>query len=741
MVLEKVRFRPRARLVDIIGGDLIKDEMAGAIELVKNSFDADSKKVKISFRDLGDPDRASISIEDDGHGMTQDVLLEDWMSPATRAKVKTQTSPDGRPILGRKGIGRFSAMRLGDQLTLETKARGQTISHVLEVDWKDFRGSDDYLDEVFLEIREVTNVPESYHGTKLTIRGLKDNWDGRRIERLTRELRLLLSPVPVEHQKNFSIKLDLVKSGLDDPIQVRKPIPILPYQVPELADYIVKAHIEEDGKFRFQYKRLLYSETDKTGLKVVKDGKDVRRTFPDLREFPDFELPLASGPLEITFHMWDRDRQILMDKATHVSDLEGLGLRKIRRLLDQLSGVAIYRDGFRVRPYGDPNQDWLGLAQRRVQNPTLRLGPNQLFGLVVISSSGNPDLEDKSSREGVKENDAYHALRAAVLAVLSWMEPLRFEFRKRHRLGRPPIKSTRAIVQDRKAALLQLRDLVAEKVPDKAVRQRITRLTSNVEKLTDSEHERLDAQTEMMHDNHALGLLARFIVHMGRNLDSSLDSGLANIERSAKEGRVADAKRIVLRKANLELFVTGLASSREAELKIDELLDQLDPLTRPRKRRRSRVNVVEVARKARTILSPQFEKARVHLPDLEGEQFALAWEADVFHAVFNLLHNSLYWVQQVSGPRQITVTFDRLESEENGRGEKQYVELVVSDTGQGIPEASAESIFELSYSEKPDGTGIGLFVAREAVRRSQGSIELVNPGEAGARFRILLDGA
>lgn len=113
---ESVRFRPRARLVDTIGADLIRDEMAGVVELVKNAYDADARSVTIRFEHLLDPTESAIVIDDDGHGMSRDALLNGWMSPATHLKEVERESPSGRPMLGRKGIGRFSAMRLGDVL-------------------------------------------------------------------------------------------------------------------------------------------------------------------------------------------------------------------------------------------------------------------------------------------------------------------------------------------------------------------------------------------------------------------------------------------------------------------------------------------------------------------------------------------------------------------------------------------------------------------------------------------------
>jgi signal transduction histidine kinase len=736
---EKLVFRPSARLLHIIGDDLIKDEMAGVIELVKNAHDADATQVTISFEKLQDPEESSIVIEDDGHGMRHEEIVDNWMSPATDVKEREEESPCKRPLLGRKGVGRFSAMRLGNTLRLETTIAKSPRRYVLDVDWKNFKNGKRRLDDVTVSLRRIDDAKRPKQGTKLVMRDLNDEWTVRRIDRLIRELKLLLSPMEAETKDQFEIVLDLERSGLDDATLPRKPQRMEPFEIPDLADYLVTANIGEDGVYEFTYKRLLYPD-DEEEKEVSDRGSSIFERFSGREGMEDIPKPLPCGPLQMTIHVWDRDPVILKDKASRFKDIEEMGVRAIRRLLDQMSGVALYRDGFRVRPYGDPDQDWLELAQRRVQNPPQRVGPNQLFGVVEISTLANPYLEDKSSREGLKENDAFGALRTLTLGVLSWLEPIRYRFRKRHRLGRPPPKSTRALIEKRKVAFQNIRDFVKSIIEDPELRKKVFRLQEKAERISDEEHERLEVQAELMHDHHALGLLARFVLHTGRNLDSSLDSALSNLERCAIEGKREDSDMIAMDGDILETFNTSLLSSREVEKRLDELLDQLDPLMRPRRSRRPKVDIVTIVEKAAAILTPQFEEAGVNVYLPSGKCKALAWEADIFHATFNILHNSLYWVQQITGKRRISVTVEEVGSKSEDPSNTPKVEIVISDNGPGVPEVVAPQIYDLSYSEKPDGTGIGLFVAKEAIERSKGTLELVNPGEAGAVFRVCLTG-
>lgn len=754
---EKVRFRPRARLLYIIGGDLIKDERAGVIELVKNAYDADAKRVTITFKNLNDPDNASLIIDDDGHGMSRAILEDSWLSPATGIKGRQETSPGGRPMQGRKGIGRFSAMRLGDHLVLETvpgkmapelKAEELGKRYRLELKWAGLEESEEYLDQLEFELEIFDNADPKNHSVHLEITQLGNQWDLDRVGKLIRELRLLLSPFPLKRkQDRFEIHLDFESSGLDKDQVHRLSRKIEPYRIPEVQDYVVTAEINEFGKYKLSYERKLWANEDPEEDSKVEPGEDIRIRFrqEDRDRFPSRDAEgkrreLPCGPLSIRFHIWDRDIELLQSKAARLSsDVEEMGIRAIRRLLDDVSGISIYRDDIRVRPYGDEDKDWLGLGQRRVQLRGSRIGPNQLFGIIDISSIGNPELDDKASREGLKENEAYSALQACVLALLGWTEPFRYRFRERHNLGRPEPKSTRALVEERKRAFESLRERVPDAVKDGKARRDIVQLVDVAEKVAEREHERFAEQTRIMHDTHALGLLARFVLHEGRNLGGTLNSGLRNLERLSQKKRKQNPERIAIEGQALVSFDSNLQSARNAVGRLDTMLDQLDPLTRPRRSRRSHVVVEDIMRKVLVVLEPGMQDAGIKFSLTRQSHKAMAWEADLFHALHNLLHNSIYWVQE--NPRENRKVDVRVRFRARDRtDERPKVEITVSDNGPGVTAQADPCIFDLGYTEKPDGYGVGLFIAREAIERSGGSIELLNPGERGAQFQIVLEG-
>jgi HSP90 family molecular chaperone len=195
-VQETYKIRPAGRHILTIGRDLIQDRYTAIVELVKNAYDADSPDVNIDFKASADRNRCSICIEDHGHGMSRDIVINRWMVPSTDDKLKRQKSPAGRTMQGRKGIGRYAASILGDNLLLETViANGEKTT--IYVEWQTFESAR-YLDDV--EILIETKVTSEPAGTRLTITGgtkLLNEWGKLQLDKLKYELKKLVPPVNI----------------------------------------------------------------------------------------------------------------------------------------------------------------------------------------------------------------------------------------------------------------------------------------------------------------------------------------------------------------------------------------------------------------------------------------------------------------------------------------------------------------------------------------------------------------
>lgn len=403
--------RPRARLLRTIGRDLISSEKVALIELVKNSYDADASRVSIRFRDSSEGETGMIEVVDDGHGMDSETLESAWLDIASDRKKRVSVSEGGRRrVLGEKGIGRLAAARLGNQMLLVTRRRSSDEIQLL-VDWTEFDRQDAYLDEIQIGWRTGTprvfsghgggggfsfggSTPE--HGTAIQITGLTQTWTVDDFRDLRTALARLIRPKPTlrpdQLHDEFRLFLQLpdafdeLGGEVEPPRELSRP------------HYKLLGYVAADGRAKLEYTQY--------------DGEETLPLDIDLWSVRDSGRQPESGPFEVDIEVWDRDAAAIKQVALGSSSGE------FRRLLNDVAGVSVYRDGFRVLPFGEPGDDWLGLDRRRVQNPTLRLSNNQVIGHVFIGADENELLRDQSNREGLIEGESYDDLKVLVQAPM-----------------------------------------------------------------------------------------------------------------------------------------------------------------------------------------------------------------------------------------------------------------------------------------------------------------------------------
>ncbi len=221
-------FRPRARIMRTLGQELISNEAVAVVELVKNSFDADARKVLIRFIEPLHVGEGRIEIIDNGHGMSMETIKSAWMEPATNSKRTRKRSEElKRRLLGEKGVGRFASSRLANELELITRRKTQPTEIYAIFDWTQFDNESLYLDQIEIlaeqrtpmEIcpggvietlwtgKEKPSTVDLKHGTILRMNGLKRAWSKKDFEDLQRDLSRLISPF-VDFS-DFSITLEL----------------------------------------------------------------------------------------------------------------------------------------------------------------------------------------------------------------------------------------------------------------------------------------------------------------------------------------------------------------------------------------------------------------------------------------------------------------------------------------------------------------------------------------------------
>ncbi len=199
MKTRKLYFRPRARLLLLLGDQLIRDAGIAVFELVKNAYDADSPDVTVTMSKIDDEKTGMIVVEDRGVGMDAKTVANVWLEPGTdyRIRQKAKGAPTPRfhrvPV-GEKGVGRFAAHKLGTKIRLITRKSG-SAEVVVDIDWNHF-DKKRYLEDV--EIRIVERTPEHFlggkSGTRLEIRGLRASWTRSMVRDLARSINAISSP-------------------------------------------------------------------------------------------------------------------------------------------------------------------------------------------------------------------------------------------------------------------------------------------------------------------------------------------------------------------------------------------------------------------------------------------------------------------------------------------------------------------------------------------------------------------
>jgi Histidine kinase-, DNA gyrase B-, and HSP90-like ATPase len=512
--------RPRARILRTFGDELISSETVAVIELVKNAYDADATRVLVRFQGPLEIGQGRIEVVDNGHGMSLETIQTTWMEPATLFRKRQQRSEQyGRRVLGEKGIGRFAASRLANNLEVVTRRAGEDRETRVLFDWSQFDDENKYLDQVEVLWEEADpaeiyaggtiqvlwredQTPESSeltHGTILRMEGLRALWGESQFETLDTSLSRLISPFFEQDQLT---RHDTFQICLELPAQFTHLSGIIkPPEALRSPHYTVKGSGDETGQ---------YALTFKLPGQVSEEYRTGQFTFLD-RHTPQ------CGPFSIELRVWDRDR----DSLSGLAHERGATIADVRRDLNAAAGINIYRDGFRALPYGEPRNDWLRLDLRRVQNPTMRLSNNQIMGYVLISADKNPQLRDQSNREGLIEGPALDDLRELVKMVLAELEKRRYPIRRQVRYWPENCASRRAVHRP----LTAIRDLIIKQHPDD------TRLLELVE-----EREReLELRDKVVQE-----VLSRYrrLATLGQLIDTVLHDGRAPLTKIGNEAHL-----------------------------------------------------------------------------------------------------------------------------------------------------------------------------------------------------------
>lgn len=396
-MINKVHFKTNILLKNIIGKDLITDDNVAMLELVKNSYDAGSKIVEIVFQnvvnnddldeDKDDSKLSRIMVCDKGCGMDYDGLLNKWLNIAYSEK-KENNQLNGRRQAGNKGVGRFSCDRLGKTLTIYTKMSGQQCLKMI-IDWRLFENEDaqnEEIQDVEFEVQEVSDnevisltgwdVFES--GTVLDICLLRDVWTPVKIIRLRRDLEKFIDPNSTFSEDSFRINLIAEEYKEHDMREgnavqrVNGPVENKIFEQLNFRTTSVSSFIDPDGSY-------IVTKLQDRGREVFELRE--KNIYPHLRN------------IKMTVYYLNPYSKRYFKYQTGLSSLD-------------FGSIFLFINGFRIPPYGDQGDDWLGIEKRKASGFRRYLSTREVVGRVEIRDE-HDDFMIISSRTGVVNNEAF----------------------------------------------------------------------------------------------------------------------------------------------------------------------------------------------------------------------------------------------------------------------------------------------------------------------------------------------
>lgn len=711
--------------MSILGEQMISDSVVGLIELVKNAYDADARHVSVRLEGLERPETARITVEDDGFGMTVADVQDRFLSPAidhkARAKERQVRTPKyARLPIGEKGVGRFAIQQLGRHFLLITRADDQP-EVVTEICWDKFDRPDINLSDVTFDV--VMREPEVFTGvctgTRLVLTHARETWDRGKVEKLQRGLRRLRSPHVEEGKQDFHVTLSC--SEFPELQQLDQG------DLRERFHYRYLALIEADGTMHCEYD----SRHPACAHREWRSGENGKSLIEDARSELSGDRP-ACGSFYLNLYVWDRTAAYL--------NASGIG----RRELDGVAGVSLFRDKLRVLPYGEPGDDWLFLDRDRINNPSERIGNNQVVGYVEISQEQTSGLRDKTDRQGLIDNVAFRDLRAMVRASIRFFETLWRDDRPTpppptSRPEPPPasksIRQARTIASalgvsarndipvtvpshdraDSRGGQFSLDDPLPIVLTQKAAAERVVgELDSALESQKQIEQRRREERDLLLH-LAATGQAAERLIHeVGRQSVAALGA-LERLRDGSRENDSFEA---------LSVIENALGTLRNEF----RLLSPDGGITRFQKRR---VVHLQKAAQAAIELNRHLLEERHLRASITGGDFAVfARPSAVVQILDNLIHNATHWARSTNDndpPIEVEIS-----------GAEQCV--LVRDNGPGVHLERLEAIFEPMVTTRPDGHGLGLYIVRELLAADGGTINLVPHDGRGAWFRLDLSG-
>jgi signal transduction histidine kinase len=719
----KATFSSDSQLLSELGERLIASNKIALAELVKNAYDADASACNIWLTGDG----SELVAKDDGHGMTEDEFLNNWMKIATRNRTEEPRSKKyNRPVTGSKGVGRFAVRNLGKYLELTTVARYDEDDYrelTATFDWKGFESVEGIADKT-IEY-QVTSASEDDVGTELRISDLDEDWDHVKLESVADEVLSITSPPYKTSGSEFQNSTD---------------------NDPGFSVYFAQPGEEST---RTSAVHEIY-ERDVARVEITTQESTV--TF-DYQYSYGYDEPSRRS---YTFDLSDPQIEGVSGEIRYFPNRKGVfrGMDSIdgnnaRAWMSENGGVRVIDNGFQVPPYGNPGDDWLNLEQseaRRerkwrssfaadslpdkgltssdIKKRQLNIPPKrQVLGAMHISS--HPSEQDESgpastrlmadmNRQGLVENEAFDQLRDIARGALEILAIIDIEeqAKKKEREQKESENEVKEAISEAKSSVEQRDDIPEE------TKQELQKQYEAIEEEVEEYQERTEKREAAVESMHLLGVITGFMSHETDEMLQSAERMLAEWRRIPDVERTPEfEKRLEVTEQAVDDLQNHLGYAKRFMGALEDGSETVFPI-RPRVR--------EVIEQMERVTEPRHIETINQVPaGLDSPEVNISLYSGI---LLNLYSNALKAVMPISlaeGDRRV-----RFEAE----NEDGIHRLRVMDTGVGVPDGVKDRIFDPLFStsnveeDSPlgGGTGMGLYIIKQVLETVDGNIELMD---------------
>ncbi|RXG31922.1 ATP-binding protein [Leeuwenhoekiella marinoflava] len=795
--MTKIAFKVSARAGKLLGRENFSNPEGAIIELVKNSYDADAKNCLVLFdiptKKVKDSDEKEIEIPvreksilyiiDNGEGMTEEVIKDHWMQIGTGNKEKDYISDDKRTKTGAKGIGRFALDRLGFETEMWTLSKNAKdgIGSFWKMDWNQFDNADKAISQIEAElesvkidlkgkIKSLTNnnvliekVVKDLNfdrGTIIKIANLKDDWFNEETSSVFKSLEALIPP------KELNIPFEVFFKHFQQPKEFGKV---------ETAffndfDYKLKASYDaENLNVDFEITR---NEIDIKSLKKKYPNVYKNKNYPyDLQTLENKNFTYSKSIDKVlNWKLNDANKKLLKDVGSFDltfyylkfsnSIKEGYPFKTVvarerKSTLERFGGVKIYRDSFRVRPYGDPTNDWLKLGARVAQSPAgagqrigdWRVRPEQTAGIITISRKNNPLLIDKSDRGALQENDAFDTFKKIIVEVIHEFEydrtkmlnPIYLEQKKKAKEKKESEIQKRAealadkIIEQRKKVEESIygkkvkADLFEEKKEEEEKKTYEEAFKDTFKAIEDEKAEQENQEIVQVRSLASLGLVVSSFAHELKEIkDNAIE--VKELEGIFKSIVPKEKKESIEYKDGIDI----IELLDENSDKIIHWVDYALTAIKKDKRTRGKFEFSGFFKTLEKSWSRIFKKKDISLNIVDETKDKAydfrAFEMDISTIFTNLINNSIDSFNNLIEVQERTINISANVKDDS-------IEILYSDNGVGLDEVfiDKEEIFLPFKTSKRDrkgkeiGTGLGMYLVKSVIDDNNGTIDILEP--------------